>query len=103
MQRASGIANDVDWEAEGKGVDLSQHALARSSQRGIRPDVIDLILEHGSKERRPGGAIELHLNKRDKTRMVAALKRRIRIIEQAAGKAVLMADDGKIITVYNRL
>jgi hypothetical protein len=84
-------------------MNLSKHAIARSKQRGINCDLIELILEQGSEERRPGGAVEVRINKRDRTRMVADLKRRIRMIERAAGKAILMANDGKIITVYNRL
>jgi len=104
MQTARENMNDVPGaETEWNDMNLSEHALARGKQRGVNFDLIDLILEHGSEERKPGGAVEIRINKRDRTRMVADLKRRLRVIERTAGKAVLMADDGTIITVYNRL
>ena|GEM_PF-2948590 len=84
-------------------MDLSQHAFVRSKQRGISFDMIDLILTFGSGERRPGDAVEYRLNKRDRARIIANLKRQIQVIEKAARKAVLVSNDGAVITTYNRL
>jgi hypothetical protein len=104
MQTARDDMDDIQGtETELNDVNLTHHARARSTQRGINSEVIGFILAHGSQERKPGGAMEIRINKRVKTRMVADLKRRLRVIERAAGKAVLMADDGVIITVYNKL
>jgi hypothetical protein len=84
-------------------MEMSAHALARSKQRGIGPDIIELILGLGSGERRPGDAVEYRLNRRDRARMIGHLKRQIQVIEKAARKAVLVSNDGTIITTYNRL
>lgn len=84
-------------------MEMSDHALSRSRQRGITSEAIDFIVQYGSPERRPGDAVEYRLERRHKARMITDLKRQIRVIERAAGKAVLVSDDGKLITVYHRL
>ena len=36
----------------------SKHAKMRQQQRGIKPELQDLILHHGTKIRKPGNAFE---------------------------------------------
>ncbi len=81
---------------------LSKHAAARSRQRGISSDCIDLIIDLGVAEKRPGGALECKLHKKAKEKLIKYYKHKINILNKAGVKAVLInADTGEIITVYN--
>lgn len=80
---------------------LSVHSMVRSQQRGIPLDMIEIILRFGTPEKRPGNVLGYRLRKRDKARIVSSLKRQIQRIEKAAAKAVLVAEDGTVITAYN--
>ena len=80
---------------------LSKHAETRSRQRGISYDIVDLILQHGSPEKKPGGATEYKLRKRDKAERISYHKQQIRNLEKAIGKGVLVGNDGEVITIYH--
>lgn len=81
---------------------ISGHALKRSKQRGIPKDYIDIILQYGTHVRKPGHALEIKIQKRDKTQIIKNLKRLVNTIDKCAKKAVLVdSDTGDIITVYN--
>ncbi len=75
--------------------------MVRGRQRGISKDTLEFILKHGSPERKSGNALEYKLLKKDKIRMLYELKQQIRLVERSAGRAVLVADDGTIITAYH--
>lgn len=51
-------------------MDISRHATARIQQRGIPKDLVDLIMQFGTPQRKPGGAIEYTVRKKDKNRMI---------------------------------
>lgn len=80
---------------------ISDHAIARSNQRGIPQRVLDTIIEMGTPIRKPGGAIEYLFRRKDKLKLQEELKKFIQNIDKAEGDAVLTID-GKIITVYHR-
>ncbi|MCF7859981.1 MAG: hypothetical protein K9N07_11785 [Candidatus Cloacimonetes bacterium] len=80
---------------------VSNHAVARSNQRGIPLKILNLIIEMGTPIRKPGGAIEYYFRKKDKIKLQKELKRIIQNIDKAEGDAVLTIN-GKIITVYHR-
>ncbi len=80
---------------------ITRHALARSNQRGIPLDLLDLILEYGTPTQRPGDVLEFRLKKRDKVKIVTHLKRLINKVNKADGKGVIESSDGNIITIYH--
>ena len=82
-------------------MNISKHALVRSQQRGIRMDDIDLIMQLGRPQHKPGGAIEYSVTKKDKSRMIVHLKRLINHVDKIGDKGVLVIDD-QIITVYHK-
>jgi len=80
----------------------SNHVKVRCQQRGISQDQIDLIVSHGQKCRRPGGALEYRLLKKDKDRLISILKKQIHMVERSIGKGVLASDDQEtVITIYH--
>jgi len=81
----------------------SKHAEVRSQQRGISRDQIDLIISHGRKFMKPGGALEYRLLKRDKNQIISMLKEQINMVEKSVGKGVLVSNDNNevIMTVYH--
>lgn len=81
---------------------VSQHAAVRSQQRGISSDCIDLIIDLGAAEKRPGGALEYKLRKKDKEKLIMYYKHKIHILNKAGVKAILInGDTEEIITAYN--
>jgi hypothetical protein len=80
----------------------TNHAEVRCQQRGISNCQVDLILLHGKKSRRPGGAWEYRLRRKDKNKIISELKRQINIVEKCAGKAVIIgSDQDTILTTYH--
>ncbi len=81
---------------------LSKHAAIRSQQRGIANDCIDLIMNFGAAEKRPGGALEYRLRKKDKDKLIQYYKQKIQLLNKAGVKAILLdRNTEEIITVYN--
>lgn len=79
---------------------ISSHAGARSRQRGIPQKFIDTIMEAGTPIKKPGGAVEYLLRKKDKIKLQEELKKLIQNLDKAEGDAVLTIDD-EIVTVYH--
>ena len=80
----------------------SNHVIVRCQQRGISQEQITFIIEHGQKCRRPGGALEYRLLKKDKDRLISTLKKQIHMVERSIGKGVLVSNDqGTVITTYH--
>ena len=82
-------------------MNFSKHAIARSQQRGIPKNVIDLIMEFGTPQLKTGGAIEFIVLKKDKKRIITHLKRLINLIDKTKNKAVLI-NNKHVITVYRK-
>lgn len=78
----------------------SQHAIVRSQQRGFPSQLIDLILDFGTPERKPGNALEYKLTRRDRNKVRTRLKRQIQDLDKVDGKAVLVIGN-TIATVYD--
>lgn len=83
-----------------KHLEMSQHAMKRSQQRGIPQSVIDLILWYGTPRPRPGGAEEYVVLDKDISRIESGLKHLLQQVERLKGKAVLVKDD-TIVTEYH--
>ena len=100
-------------------IEITRHAEARMSQRGIRKADIPVLLDHGTET----GPDRLMLMKRDAARLVEELKRKIaalqklgrrvshetvdelkkklRALERLTGKEVVIAN-GQLVTAYHR-
>jgi len=75
---------------------LSPHAWRRSAQRSVSSEYIELALAWGRPIRQRGGRVVWHLGHREATNAHDA---GVRIPERAIGIAVVMADDGTVVTV----
>lgn len=80
---------------------ISKHAQSRSQQRGIRNDIVDIIIEHGTPVNKPGSALEYRLTKKKRADLITSFKKMINKLERTSGIAVLTGTDGQIITVYH--
>lgn len=79
------------------------HSIMRCRQRGISEASLDLIMSIGSKMRKPGGAYEYFISKKDCQEVIQVLKRHIQYFDKLKGKAIIVDDAGnKIITSYHK-
>ena len=81
---------------------LSNHAEIRCQQRGMKSIIINLIGKLGRPVRKPGGALEYMITKKEKKKICMVFKQAIQALDKVDGKAILVsADNEDIITVYN--
>ena len=80
---------------------ISKHAIKRCQQRGIPYSIIDMIVQMGTPLRKPGGATEYCINKKDKSQIQIHLKYLISRLDKIGNKAVLVIDN-QVITVYHK-
>ena len=82
--------------------DLSNHAATRCGQRGIRIQVLNLVLAHFDRDHHAGaGASAISISRR----RLSELQRdgvSPELIDQAGHTVLIVADDGAIITAINR-
>lgn len=75
---------------------FSPHAWRRSAQRSVPAEHIELALAWGRPIRQRGGRVAWHLGYREAT---DARDTGVPIPERAIGVAVVLADDGTVVTV----
>jgi len=81
---------------------FTAHAQARCQQRGICREAVEMILDHG-RPARVSGAESYFLNKAGRRRLRGDLGDcRFRAIERWLNAYVVVADDGRVITVARR-
>jgi len=80
---------------------LTRHAEIRCAQRGIKNEVIDIIVSYGECRYRKGSAVYF-LDKAAKQRAVASLDAGSRKIADRLNSYVVMTDEGRVITVAKR-
>lgn len=104
LDRDSNLIFSEDEEKGKRGnLTLTIHSLRRCKQHGIREADLRLIMLYGSKIRRPGGAWEYFMAKKDKNRIIGYLKNLIQRMDKLASKAVIVDEYGStIITAYHR-
>jgi hypothetical protein len=85
------------------GTCISKHAAKRMRQRGVSSEKARLILEHGNHFRASGGAVRCMITKQQIADHVRDLKREIRCWESLRGTALIVADDGDLITVQHQI
>ena len=81
---------------------ISTHAKARMKSRGIAPEDINLILDYGDSAPRPGAATEIYLHKEQVKALIKRYRTLVAVLEKIQGKAVLLSQDGTIITTYRK-
>jgi len=81
---------------------ISRHASIRQQQRAIPENYIDLILQYGTPQKKPGEALEYRILEKEKNLIIGHLKQLIQKLDKCAKKAILVnANTQEIITVYN--
>lgn len=82
---------------------MSNHAVIRSSQRGINCHVVDALLAYGVQKRHRGADI-YYFDRQRRTRAAKAMCiERFRQYEKSLNSYVVVSDDGCIITTARRL
>ena len=83
-------------------MEMSNHAIKRSQQRGIPRNVRNAIIEFGTAKRKPGNVIEYRLHKKMKGQIIQQYKQLIQSLDKCNNKGVLVdLNARKIITAYN--
>lgn len=84
-------------------INMTAHAFSRKTQRGFKSEYIQLILDHGSAKKKPGGVIELAITRKQLIEIEQEYKRTISILSKIVGKKAILVDEGSatIITMYN--
>ena len=85
-------------------MNLSKHAIARSQQRGVPLEIIDLIAKYGTPKHRPGNALGYEISRKHANRLIQSLKRIIHRLERSADVVIIVSGDSpeEIITVYHK-
>jgi hypothetical protein len=96
-------AKEVSAVLNAQPLVFTAHAQARCQQRAVRRDAIEKILDHG-RPARVGGAESYFLDKAGRRRLREDLGEcGFRAIERWLNAYVVVADDGRIITVARRI
>lgn len=81
---------------------MTKHAKIRCQQRGIKSDLLDIILLHGKESILPGGATGYFLRKKDRKRLVRECKRLIQLLDHFTGIQIIESAEGLMLTAYHR-
>jgi hypothetical protein len=81
---------------------LTSHARARMQQRGIRPEVLEALLDYGREVHVAGGRDLVFFDKRARTRLARAGLVRDAQAERICKSYAVLGSDGIVITVGHR-
>jgi hypothetical protein len=81
---------------------ISMHAELRMQQRGIPPQETEYIMDRGRSFQAPKKATHPLITKKERTQWIEFHRQQIKQLEKTANKAVLVSDDGCVITVQHR-
>lgn len=82
---------------------LTQHAVTRMQQRGIKPQTVEMLFECGAKEHDHCGATILYFNKRARQRLRNQFgMEQFKKIERQLDAYAVIAGDGAVVTVGRR-
>ena len=82
---------------------LTQHAKARSQQRGIPTIVIDLLLDFGATTQAPGGAEKIYFDKSSRKRLRAYAGPLASLLERHLNVYAVVNNEDRVITTGFRL
>ena len=77
----------------------TQHARARSQQRGIPPVLIDLLLKFGATQRAPGSVDKVYFDIAARRRVRTYVGNVFKQIDEFLDVYAVMSPDGQVITV----
>lgn len=82
---------------------LSKHAIARSQQRCIPPEVMELIPKYGTRTYMPYKALGYSVSRKQINNIIRDIKRFIQRLEKCNGITMVVSNDSskEIITVYH--
>jgi len=80
---------------------LTRHARARMQQRGIRPAVLEALLDYGREVHAGGGCDLVFFDKRARARLARA-NVALAEAERVRNSYAIVASDGAVITVGHR-
>jgi hypothetical protein len=84
-------------------MDKTMHTVIRCRQRGINETNVELILALGTKVRKPGGAYEYFVTKKDREKATQFLKQCIQNLDKLVGKAIIVDNESnKVLTAYHK-
>ncbi len=75
-------------------MELTRHAKTRMQQRGIRPEMLEALLDHGRVARAGGGCDIVYFDKHARAALAAA--------ERVRNSYAILGSDGAVITVGHR-
>jgi hypothetical protein len=81
---------------------MSMHANARMQQRGIPFRSLELILENADRYEFVGSGCKEQWISRKRLKALRNLNVNQRLIERAAGVAIVVSEDGVVVTVYHK-
>jgi hypothetical protein len=81
---------------------LTPHARARMQQRGIRPEIVQVLLDFGREVHVPGGRDLVFFDKRARARLAKAGLARGPQAERLCKSYAVLSADGVVITVGHR-
>lgn len=81
---------------------LTQHASARSQQRGIPPLLIDLLLQFGTTARAPGGAEKVYFDKSARKRIQTYAGPLAGLLERHLDIYAVIGDGYRVVTISHR-
>ena len=81
---------------------VTNHARARMQQRGIRPEVLDALLDFGREAHVEGGRDIVYFDKKARARLVKANAVAARDAERLCKSYAILGSDGAVITVGHR-
>jgi len=82
---------------------LTQHAITRMQQRGIKPCTVEILFRFGAKEHDHRGGAILYFDKRARQRLREQYSvEKIRNIERQLDTYAVIAESGAIVTVGHR-
>ena len=81
---------------------LTKHAATRIQQRGIPPQIIKNIIEHGSVRRVPGNAMARFISKKDFKVLQQMLPKNDCVKLQKYKNVYIVVKDQKVLTVGRR-
>lgn len=82
---------------------MTNHAIARSQQRGISPMLIDLLDQFGTTEKAPGGCTKKFFDKSSYKRIKAYAGPLAGLLAQHMDIYTVVSQEGVVITMGHRL
>jgi hypothetical protein len=81
---------------------ISDHAMQRGQQRGIRRSHMDILYKYGRCRQRRGGAVSFTLDHESRQHLLETHGHDKQIIDKLRKQVLICSLEGQVITVYHR-